>query len=88
MEISDFFHGGFLNAVDAKGRVSLPASFRRSRRTAWSDANRGGEEIDSFLEGPCFDGAGRFHLTDIPNGRVFRIATPGGRRGLGSGRGV
>ena len=39
VEISDFFHGAFLNAVDAKGRVSLPATFRktidrRSRRSA------------------------------------------------------
>lgn len=39
MEIADFFHGGILNAVDAKGRVSLPATFRsvidrRTRRNA------------------------------------------------------
>jgi MraZ protein len=39
VEIADFFHGGILNAVDAKGRVSLPATFRgvidrRTRRHA------------------------------------------------------
>jgi len=28
VEFSDYFHGYALNAVDAKGRVSLPASFR------------------------------------------------------------
>jgi MraZ protein len=28
VEITDFFHGGILNAVDAKGRVSLPSAFR------------------------------------------------------------
>jgi MraZ protein len=28
VEIADFFHGGILNAVDAKGRVSLPSAFR------------------------------------------------------------
>ncbi len=28
VEIKDFFHGYALNAVDAKGRVSVPASFR------------------------------------------------------------
>src|SRR5688572_13864671 len=28
VEIADFFHGGMLNAVDAKGRVSLPSAFR------------------------------------------------------------
>ena len=35
VEIRDFFHGNALNAVDAKGRVSLPAAFRSviERRT-------------------------------------------------------
>lgn len=35
VEIKDFFHGSALNAVDAKGRVSLPATFRTviERRT-------------------------------------------------------
>ncbi|OHT21273.1 Protein MraZ [Sphingomonas haloaromaticamans] len=35
VEIRDFFHGSALNAVDAKGRVSLPAPFRTviDRRT-------------------------------------------------------
>lgn len=28
MEFRSHFHGNFLNAVDAKGRVSLPAAFR------------------------------------------------------------
>lgn len=28
MEFPSHFHGNFLNAVDAKGRVSLPAAFR------------------------------------------------------------
>ena len=42
MEIRDFFHGHALNAVDAKGRVSIPASFRnvidrRARRAAQDD---------------------------------------------------
>lgn len=64
-------------AIPARLFASLPAAFRRPRRTAWSDANRGGAEIDSFLEGPCFDDLGRFHVTDIPNGRVFRLAEGG-----------
>ncbi len=55
---------------------SLPAAHRRPRRSAWADANRGGAEIDSFLEGPCFDAAGSLLVTDIPHGRVFR---PGAR---------
>jgi sugar lactone lactonase YvrE len=43
------------------------------RRTAWADANRAGAPIDSFLEGPCFDRAGRFLVTDIPNGRILLV---------------
>ena len=29
--------------------------------------------VDCFLEGPCFDAAGRLLVVDIPNGRIFRI---------------
>jgi gluconolactonase len=55
----------------------MPDRFRRKARTAWADANRGGEAIDSFLEGPSFDRAGNLYITDIPHGRVFRIAPDG-----------
>jgi gluconolactonase len=55
----------------------LPERFRKSRPSAWADANRGCLEIDSFLEGPSFDREGRLYVTDIPFGRVFRI-DPGG----------
>lgn len=49
MEIRDFFHGHALNAVDAKGRVSIPASFRavidrRARRAALT-----GEPLDEKI---------------------------------------
>jgi gluconolactonase len=37
----------------------LPDRFRKSRPSAWADANRGCLEIDSFLEGPSFDREGR-----------------------------
>lgn len=57
--------------------TTLPARFRKRQRTAWSDANMGGREVDSFLEGPVFDGAGNLYVTDIPFGRVFRIDTQG-----------
>ena len=56
----------------------LPDRFRRPRRTAWADANQGGREIDSFLEGPSFDRQGRLYVTDIPYGRVFRVSPGGG----------
>lgn len=55
----------------------LPDRFRNARSTAWARWNRGGREIDSFLEGPCFDAEGRLYVTDIPFGRIFRI-TPDG----------
>lgn len=49
VEITDFFHGSALNAVDAKGRVSIPSSFRnvidrRARRAALP-----GETIDDKI---------------------------------------
>jgi gluconolactonase len=57
--------------------TTLPARFRQRQRTVWSDANMGGREVDSFLEGPVFDGAGNLYVTDIPFGRVFRIDPQG-----------
>ncbi len=60
---------------------SMPEAFRRPRRSDWADANKGGELVDSFLEGPVFDGAGNLYLTDIPFGRIFRI-DPSGRWSL------
>ena len=55
----------------------MPDRFRQPRATAWAKVNRGGQEIDSFLEGPCFDSAGRLYVTDIPFGRIFRISPEG-----------
>ena len=57
----------------------LPERFRRGdQRSAWADANRGGQPTDSFLEGPVVDAVGNLYVTDIPFGRVFRI-DPGGQ---------
>jgi len=63
--------------IKAEVFVSMPATFRQKRRTAWSDPNRQGVEVDSFLEGPSFDRAGNLYVADIPFGRVFRISTKG-----------
>lgn len=60
--------------IQARVLTRLPDSFRRKRRTDWCDANKPGHEIDSFLEGPSFDGAGNLYVTDIPYGRIFRIS--------------
>lgn len=55
----------------------IPAAFSQPRRSAWSDANRGGHAIGSFLEGPSFDRNGNLYVCDIPFGRIFRVS-PGG----------
>ena len=60
--------------IEARVLTRLPDSFRKKRRAAWTDANKPGHEIDSFLEGPSFDRAGNLYVTDIPFGRVFRIS--------------
>jgi gluconolactonase len=72
-------HNPFSEIRKAEVRVftSLPAKFRKKRRTAWSDPNRQGAAVDSFLEGPSFDRKGNLWCVDIPFGRVFKVA-PGG----------
>lgn len=63
--------------IKAEPFMSMPAKFRTKRRTPWSDANRQGAEVDSFLEGPSFDRTGTLYFVDIPFGRVFRITRKG-----------
>lgn len=55
----------------------LPDRFRRSEKSSWADANRGGLATDSFLEGPVCDEEGNLFVTDIPFGRIFRIDPAG-----------
>jgi gluconolactonase len=62
-----------IQRIEARRFTSLPAKFRRRRRTAWSDANRQGATVDSFLEGPSFDRKGNLYCVDIAFGRIFRI---------------
>src|SRR2546427_5209680 len=63
--------------IKAQSFMSMPQKFRTKGRTTWSDHNRQGAEVDSFLEGPSFDRAGNLYFVDIPFGRVFRITTRG-----------
>jgi hypothetical protein len=65
--------GSLKTAIHAR----LPEKFRRKVRTAWADANKSGEAVDCFLEGPGFDRAGNLYVVDIPFGRVFRISPDG-----------
>jgi gluconolactonase len=60
--------------VDSSALTRLPDELRRPRCSEWSDANKPGQLVDSFLEGPAFDRAGNLYVTDIPNGRIFRIS--------------
>jgi gluconolactonase len=60
--------------IPARVLTRVPDEFRKRQRTAWSDANKPGHEVDTFIEGPTFDRAGNLYLTDIPYGRIFRIS--------------
>jgi gluconolactonase len=62
-----------IQKIEVERFTSLPKRFRDRRRTAWSDPNRQGAEVESFLEGPSFDREGNLWCVDIPFGRIFRI---------------
>lgn len=64
--------------IEATVLTRLPDAMRQPRRTEWVDANKPGHVMDSFLEGPVFDGQGNLYVTDIPYGRILRI-TPDGQ---------
>lgn len=66
-----------LELIKAEVFTSLPARFRKKSRTAWSDPNRQGAEVECFLEGPSFDREGNLWVVDIPFGRIFRISPKG-----------
>ena len=63
-----------LELIKAEVFTSMPTQFRNRRRTAWSDPNRQGAEVECFLEGPSFDREGNLWIVDIPFGRIFRIS--------------
>ena len=63
-----------LELIKAETFTSMPQKFRKKQRTAWSDPNRQGAEVECFLEGPSFDRDGNLWIVDIPFGRIFRIS--------------
>jgi len=63
--------------VKTQVHYRLEDKWRKKSRTDWSDPNRLGQEVDSFLEGPSFDRAGNLYFVDIPFGRVFRLSPSG-----------
>ena len=66
-----------IGRIEVETFTSLPAKFRKKTRTAWSDPNRQGEQVDGLLEGPSFDRKGNLWCVDIPFGRIFRVDPKG-----------
>ena len=66
-----------IRKTEVRRFTSLPAKYRSKKRTAWSDPNRQGAAVDSFLEGPAFDREGNLWCVDIPFGRVFKVGSTG-----------
>ncbi len=60
--------------IEARVLTRLPDSFRNARKADWTDANKPGHIVDSFLEGPSFDRDGNLYVTEIVFGRIFRIS--------------
>lgn len=55
----------------------LPNEFWREGDSDWVRANKPGQQVASFLEGPSFDRDGNLYVTDIPYGRIFRVSPAG-----------
>jgi gluconolactonase len=58
--------------------TSVPDEFRfPNMESDWVKANKPGQKVHSFLEGPSFDRDGNLFVTDIPYGRIFKISPAG-----------
>ncbi|MCF7532305.1 SMP-30/gluconolactonase/LRE family protein [Pseudomonas petrae] len=57
--------------------TTLPEKFWKDGDSDWVRANKPGQKVKSFLEGPSFDRQGNLYVTDIPYGRIFRIDPQG-----------
>jgi gluconolactonase len=64
--------------IETRVFTRMPDEFRRPETASeWADANKRGQPVDCFIEGPSFDKEGNLYIVDIPFGRIFRIS-PGG----------
>ena len=63
--------------VKAEVFTAMPGRFRRKGRNAWTEANRGGIEVECFLEVPCFDRDDMLWIVDIPFGMIYMIDPTG-----------
>ena len=57
-------------AIETEIYTILPDKFHKTDKKNCTS----GKILHSFLEGPSFDRNGNLYITDIPNGRVFRIS--------------
>ena len=64
-------------AIDAEVFATIPEKYWKRQSCEWSDVQLHGTIAPAFLEGPAFDAAGNLWVTDIPWGRLFRIAPDG-----------
>lgn len=64
--------------LDAEVFAELPADLRNTGVSSyWANANRHGQAVDSFIEGPSVDTHGNLWFVDIPFGRIFCLDTAG-----------
>lgn len=61
--------------IEARVLTAMPRELRKPARSEWADANKAGEAVDCFIEGPSFDRSGNLYIVDIPHGRILRIDT-------------
>ncbi|MCW1429786.1 SMP-30/gluconolactonase/LRE family protein [Novosphingobium sp. JCM 18896] len=65
-------------SVEAEVFAVIPEALSYgTRKSDWASVQVHGNATPTFLEGPCFDAAGDLWVTDIPWGRVFKIAQDG-----------
>jgi gluconolactonase len=65
-------------AIEAEVFATIPDKYLvHGRQSDWIDIQFNGQDMPSFLEGPCFDAAGNLWVVDIPWGRLFRITLAG-----------
>ncbi len=55
----------------------LPDLLRCGRSSPWAEERLQGAHLDAFLEGPCMLPDGSLLVTDIPFGRILRLAPDG-----------
>src|SRR5262249_42695873 len=65
-------------SIEARLFARIPDRFHKPAvRSEWTDIQIHGATAPTFLEGPSFDRVGNLFVTDIPWGRIFKIAPDG-----------